>query len=180
MPNERAIRLRREYMLSEFDSENLVLDKNVADFYEEGVNIDPLFGLEEYKQYCNWLMNSVSGWLNDKNTSLEHTNLTPRHLVDLINFIKEGKLTTKIAKSFMDDMMKGNSISEIMKWRGKTRISDNTLLKSYAVEVINENPTIVEDCRENMRAIEALIGKIMRKTKGQADPEITRKILLDI
>ncbi len=180
MPNERAIRLRREYMLSEFDSENLVLDKLIADFYEEGVNIDPSFGLDEYKQYCNWLMNSVSGWLNDKNTNLEHTKLTPRHLVELINFIKEGKITTKIAKSFMEDMMKGNSVSEIMKWRGKTRISDETLLKRYSIEVIKDNPTIVKDCRGNIRAIEALIGKIMSKTKGQADPEITRMIMLDI
>ncbi|TFF99500.1 MAG: Asp-tRNA(Asn)/Glu-tRNA(Gln) amidotransferase GatCAB subunit B, partial [Promethearchaeota archaeon] len=44
----------------------------------------------------------------------------------------------------------------------------------------NNNPKIVEDCRSNARAIEALIGKIMAKTKGQADPEITREILIDL
>lgn len=177
LPNERAIRLRREYLLSEFDSENLVLDKNIADFYEEGVNIDPSFGLEEYKQYCNWLMNNVSGWLNEQNRNLEDTQLQPRHIVDLINFIKEGKITTKIAKSFIDDMMKGTTLHEIMKWKGKARISDEKLLEEYSNEIIKNNPKIVEDCRVNTRAIEALIGKIMAKTKGQADPEITRLIM---
>jgi len=180
LPNERAIRLRREYLLSEFDSENLVIDKNIADFYEQGVNIDPSFGLEEYKQYCNWLMNSIAGWLNDHNLNLEDTKLQPRHLVDLINFIKDGKITTKIAKSFIGDMMKGSSLTEIMKWKGKTRISDEVLLQKYSKEIINNNPKIVEDCRSNARAIEALIGKIMAKTKGQADPEITREILIDL
>jgi aspartyl-tRNA(Asn)/glutamyl-tRNA(Gln) amidotransferase subunit B len=180
MPNQRAMRLRREYMLSEFDSENLVLDKNIADFYEEGVNLDPSFSIEEYKQYCNWLMNTISGWLNDNNKNLDNTQLTPRHLVDLINFIKEGKITTKIAKTFIEDMMEGHSITEIMKWKGKTRISDRELLTKYSEDVIKENPKIVEDCRGNTRAIEALIGKIMKKTKGQADPEITRTIMIDL
>jgi aspartyl-tRNA(Asn)/glutamyl-tRNA(Gln) amidotransferase subunit B len=180
LPNERAIRFRNEYLLSEFDSENLVLDKNFADFYEQGVNIDPSFGIEEYKQYCNWLMNSVSGLLNDQNLNLEDTELEPRQIVDLINLIKEGKITTKIAKSFLTDMIKGSSVSEIMKWRGKTRISDKDLLKKYAIEAINGNPKIVEDCRINRRAIEALIGKVMAKTKGQADPEISRDIIEDI
>ena len=177
LPNERAIRLRREYLLSEFDSENLVLDKNFADFYEEGVNIDPSFDLEEYKQYCNWLMNNISGWLNEQNLNLEDTKLQPRHIVDLINFIKEGKITTKIAKTFIDDMMKGTSLHDIIKWKGKTRISDEKLLEEYSKVIINDNPNIVEDCRVNARAIEALIGKIMAKTKGQADPEITRAIM---
>lgn len=180
LPNERAIRLRGEYLLSEFDSENLVLDKNFADFYEQGVNIDPSFGLEEYKQYCNWLMNNVSGLLNDQNLNLEDTELEPRQIVDLINLIKEGKITTKIAKSFLTDMIQGSSVSEIMKWRGKTRISDKDLLEKHANEAINENPKIVEDYRVNKRAIEALIGKVMAKTKGQADPEISRTIIEDI
>jgi len=180
LPNERALRLQREYLLSEFDSENLVLDKNFADFYEQGVNIDPSFGSEEYKQYCNWLMNNVSGWLNDHNLNLENTNLNPRHIVDLINFITQGRITSKIAKSYLKDMMEGKSVSEIMKWRGKTRISDKKLLREYSIEVIDQNPKIVKDSRENLRAVEALIGKIMAKTKGQADPEITRSILMDL
>jgi len=180
MPNERAVRLRREYMLSEFDSENLVLDKCIADFYENGANADQSFGSKEYKQYCNWLMNNVSGWLNEHNTTINNTKIAPKHIGDIIKYIREGKITTKIAKSFIDDIMRGSSVSQIIKERGKTRLSDEKIIKKLCREVIEENPQIVKDYLKNPKAIEALIGRVMAKTKGQADPAITRHLMVGL
>lgn len=180
MPTERALRLRREYMLSEFDSENLVLDKEIADFYENGANSDPTFGYEEYKQYCNWLMNNISGWLNENNTTIKNTKLTPKHVVDLIKNIRNGKITTKIAKAYIDEMMKGTSVSQIIKKKGKTRIYNEKIIEKLCRAVIEENPNIVKDFRKNLKALEALIGRIMVKTKGQADPKITREVMLEL
>ena len=167
-------------MLSEFDSENLVLDKCIADFYEEGANADPSFGSTEYKQYCNWLMNNISGWLNEQNTTIDKTRITPKHLEDLIKYIREGKITNKIAKSFVDDIMQGKSVSQIIKERGKTRLSDEKLIEKHCRDVIEENPQIVKDYIKNPKALEALIGRVMAKTKGQADPAITRDLILDL
>ncbi|MFX1386874.1 MAG: Asp-tRNA(Asn)/Glu-tRNA(Gln) amidotransferase subunit GatB [Promethearchaeota archaeon] len=180
MPVERSKRLRRDYNLSEFDSDNLVLDKNIADFYEDGVNSDASFGPIEYKLYCNWLMNDVSRWLNEQNKTINDTKLHPHQIIELIRFINEGKITTKIAKTIINDMMDGFSISEILEKKGKKRISDDILLKKLSNEVIEEYPTIVNDCIDNPKAIEALIGRIMSKTRGQADPHITRKILIEL
>jgi aspartyl-tRNA(Asn)/glutamyl-tRNA(Gln) amidotransferase subunit B len=177
MPNERSVRLSRDYNLSEFDSDNLVLDKDIADFYEDGVNLDPSFGLTEFKQFCNWLMNDVSRKLNEENKALKDTNLHPKQIVDLIHNIKEGNITTKIAKSFIDEMMKGTSVSRIIDTKGKKRISNAEIIKKNCEEAIKENPKMVKDFSSNPKAIEALIGKVMGKTKGQADPEITRKIM---
>lgn len=177
MPNERAIRLQRDYNLSEFDSENLVLDKDIADFYEDGVNSDPSFGPNEYKQFCNWLMNDISRYLNVQNKTITETKVQPKLVVDLINHINEGKITTKIAKTFISEMMNGSSISKIIEKKGKKRISNEEIIEGNCKEVIKENPKIVEDCRKNPKAIEALIGRVMGKTKGQADPEITRRIM---
>jgi aspartyl-tRNA(Asn)/glutamyl-tRNA(Gln) amidotransferase subunit B len=180
MPNERSLRLRRDYNLSEFDSDNLVLDKEIADFYEDGVNSDASFGPTEYKQYCNWLMNDILRWLNENNKVLKDTKLHSHQIVDLINYVNEGKITTKIAKSIIDDMMAGFSIQEILETEGKKRISDRDLLTKLSVEVIRENPKIVNDCRNNSKAIEALIGRLMGKTKGQADPHIARTIIVHL
>jgi len=177
MPNERAIRLQRDYNLSDFDSENLVLDKDIADFYEDGVNSDPSFGPNEYKQFCNWLMNDISRHLNEQNKTITETKVQPKLVVDLINNINEGKITTKIAKTFISEMMNGSSISKIIEKKGKKRISNEEIIEGNCKEVIKENPKIVEDCRKNSKAIEALIGRVMGKTKGQADPEITRRIM---
>jgi len=180
MPTERALRLRREYMLSEFDAENLVLDKRIADFYETGANADPTFGSKEYKQYCNWLMNNISGWLNENNLTIDQTKLTPKHIGDLIIYIREGKITSKIAKSIIEDVMQGNSVSQIIKKRGRTRLSDETIIKKTCKDVIEENPLIVKDFYKNPKALEALIGRVMAKTKGQADPNITREIMSNL
>jgi len=180
MPRERALRLRREYMLSEFDSENLVLDKRIADFYEAGANADPTFGSKEYKQYCNWLMNNISGWLNENNLTIDKTKLTHKHIGDLIKYIREGKITSKIAKSFIEDVMQGNSVSQIIKKRGRTRLADENIIKKICKDVIEENPLIVKDFYKNPKALEALIGRVMAKTKGQADPKITREIMSNL
>jgi aspartyl-tRNA(Asn)/glutamyl-tRNA(Gln) amidotransferase subunit B len=180
MPIERALRLRREYTLSEFDSENLVLDKRIADFYEAGANADPTFGSKEYKVYCNWLMNNISGWLNEHNLTIDKTKLTPKHIGDIIKYLREGKITSKIAKTFIDDIMQGTSISQIIKERGRTRLFDEKIIKKMCEDVIMENPLIVRDFLKNSKALEALIGRVMAKTKGQADPNITRAIMSNL
>jgi aspartyl-tRNA(Asn)/glutamyl-tRNA(Gln) amidotransferase subunit B len=180
MPKERASRISRQYVLSDFDAENLTLDKDIADFYEAGVNSDPSFGPNEYKQYCNWLMNDISGWLNEHNKVISETKLQPKIIAELVNNIKEGHITTKIAKSFINDMMKGKSLIQIIKDKGKKRISDKKQLKDVSLIVIEQNPKIVEDCSKNSKAIEALIGKVMAKTQGQADPGITREIMIHL
>jgi len=180
MPTERALRLRREYMLSEFDSENLVLDKRIADFYEAGANADPTFGSNQYKQYCNWLMNNISGWLNEHNLTIDKTKLTPKQIGDLIKYIREGKITSKIAKSFIEDIMLGTSVSQVIKKRGRTRLADENIIKKTCKNVIEENPLIVRDFYKNPKALEALIGRVMAKTKGQADPNITREIMSNL
>ena len=178
MPNQRAMRFQKDYALSEFDSELLVLDKDFADFFERGVKSELSFSPEEYKSYCNWLMSDISRWLNEKNKRLIETKLKPEQLVDLIKLIKEGKITGKIAKTFVDEMMKGTSISSILEKSGKERIANKEKIEKVAKEVIKENLDIVKDYKKNPKALEALIGKCMKKTKGQIDPIITREVII--
>ena len=180
MPNARAKRFQKKYKLSEFDSEILVLDKDIADFFEVGIKIDKSFGPEEYKFYCNWLMGDVSRGLNENNRTITETKLNPQHIVDLINFIKNGKITGKIAKTFLSDMMKGLEISDILKKTGKQRISDKEKIIEIVRKVLKENPKTVKDYEKNPKALQALIGKCMQKTKGQIDPEITKEIMLKL
>jgi len=180
MPSERAHRLRREYDLSEFDSDNLVLDKDIANFFEDGVNSDPSFGPNEYKQFCNWLMNNIVGWLNEHSMTIKNTKLHTKQVTDLVNYVKEGLITTKIAKSLIGDLMEGVSVSKLLEKKGKARISDQIFIEKLSKEAIDENPKIVEDCINNPKAVEALIGRVMKKTRGQADPGITREIIIEL
>jgi aspartyl-tRNA(Asn)/glutamyl-tRNA(Gln) amidotransferase subunit B len=180
MPRDRSKRIQKEYGLSERDADILVLEKNKADFFEGGVKLEESFNQMEYKNFYDWLLGDISAWLNDNNKKLQETKLKPIQVVNLIKTIKEEKITGKIAKDFIEDMMTGLSISKIIKQKGKHRISDKEELKKLIHEVIEEYPLIVKDFRKNPNAIEALIGKVMEKTKGQADPKITRLIMQDI
>jgi aspartyl-tRNA(Asn)/glutamyl-tRNA(Gln) amidotransferase subunit B len=76
--------------------------------------------------------------------------------------------------------MKGTSVSQIIKKKGKTRIYDEKIIEKLCRAVIEENPNIVKDFRKNIKALEALIGRVMAKTKGQADPNITREVMLEL
>ncbi|MFX1392908.1 MAG: Asp-tRNA(Asn)/Glu-tRNA(Gln) amidotransferase subunit GatB [Promethearchaeota archaeon] len=180
LPNARMKRFQKQYKLSEFNAEILVIDKNIADFFEEGVKMEKTFGPNEYKLYCNWLMGDISRWLNENNKGIKETKLTQMQLVELIKSIKEGKITGKIAKTFVNKMMLGTPISEIIKKSGKSRIADKDKIIKVVKEVLEENPDIVDDIPKNLKALEALIGKCMKKTKGQLDPEITREIVLEL
>jgi aspartyl-tRNA(Asn)/glutamyl-tRNA(Gln) amidotransferase subunit B len=180
MPNERIKRFQEGYELSEFESEILVLDKPLADFFERAVKSCDSIREDEFKLLSNWLKGDISRWLNENNKSIDETKLKPKELVDLIKYIESGKITGKIAKSFIDELIQGTPVSKIIKKSGKKRVADKQKLQEFAKEVIQENPGIVDDYQENPRAIEALIGKCMQKTKGQADPSITRKILQNL
>jgi aspartyl-tRNA(Asn)/glutamyl-tRNA(Gln) amidotransferase subunit B len=179
MPNDRIQRFQKEYELSEFDSEILVLDKELADFFEKGVKSEESYNPDDFRQYCNWLKGDISRWLNEHNMSISDTNFKPKQLVNLIKFIDEGKITGKIAKGFINNVMKGVPIREIIEKSGKSRMADQKRIKKIVVSVIEENPEIVKDYEKNPRALEALIGKCMQKTKGQADPKITRDLFLN-
>ncbi len=179
LPDARKARFQKEFGLSEFDSEILVLDKNIADFFENGVKVEKSFRLEDYKLYCNWLMGDISRWLNENNKTLLESKLTNKNLADLINSINEGKITGKIAKTYIDEMMKGKPLNEIIKQSGKQRISDITAITRIVEEVIKQNPEIVKDYKINPKALESLIGKCMQKTNGQLDPKLTREIVLN-
>jgi aspartyl-tRNA(Asn)/glutamyl-tRNA(Gln) amidotransferase subunit B len=177
MPQERKERFKQQFKLPEFSADIVVKDKAIGDFFETAANLVENFGPEEYQQICNWLMGDISRWLNDHNIGITQTKITPEILAELVNLIEEGTLTGKIAKSFIDDLMKGKSPQVIIEETGKKRISDKERIESVVKEVIAENPKVVKDYRENPKALQALIGKCMAKTKGQIDPEITVKIM---
>ncbi len=177
MPRERSIRIQEEYDLSERDSDILVLDKIKADFFEECDKLENSLDLLEYKQIYDWLLGDISAWLNDNNKKLSETKLKPIQVVNLLKAIKEGKITSKIAKTFISEMMKGIPISRIVKESGKVRIADEEKIEQILGMVLGQSLNILMDSYKNPKSLEAIIGKSMRETNGQLDPEMTRLIL---
>jgi aspartyl-tRNA(Asn)/glutamyl-tRNA(Gln) amidotransferase subunit B len=116
--------------------------------------------------------------LVDTREKREQSKLTPKHLADLIEIINNGKITRSSAKNALQEIVKtGKSVSEIVSQTGLAKISDEGELAKIISDVMMQEPTAVQQARENPQTINYLVGKVMQKTKGTADPTLTLKIL---
>ena len=97
----------------------------------------------------------------------------------MLVMIDKGEISGKIAKKLVKDMIEGESPSSLVKKLGIKRIADPDILLPLIKNVIRENKEAVTEYLEgsNPRAFEFLVGQVMKKTRGQADPELTRKLL---
>jgi len=178
LPDARVQRFITQYGIPAYDAEVLVDSKAMADFYEATVQL-----YDDSKDVSNWLMGDVSRRLNEDNLDISETKLTPEALVQMLQMIKEGEITGKIGKGLVNaGMLDGQMPADIAKAQDVKRIDDEDLLQQVCNDVFAENTSVVEDIKsgKNPRAFEFLVGQVMKKTKGQADPEIARKCIKDL
>jgi aspartyl-tRNA(Asn)/glutamyl-tRNA(Gln) amidotransferase subunit B len=146
-------------------------DKYYSDLFEKAHNES------NAKEIANMITTDLMG-LVDTRERREKSNLTPKHLTDLAELIQSGKVTRSSAKNALQEIVKtGKSVSEIVSQTGLGKISDESELAKIIDEIISQEPTAVKQAKENLQTINYLVGKVMQKTKGKADPAVTLKIL---
>lgn len=129
------------------------------------------------KEIANLITTDLMG-LVDTREKREQSKLIPKHLSDLVDMINSGKVTRSSAKNALVEIVKsGRSVAEIISSTGMTKISDSSELGKIIDEIISQESAAVQQAKENPQTINYLVGKVMQKTKGKADPAITLKIL---
>ncbi|NDF25775.1 MAG: Asp-tRNA(Asn)/Glu-tRNA(Gln) amidotransferase GatCAB subunit B, partial [Thaumarchaeota archaeon] len=112
--------------------------------------------------------------LVDTREKREQSKLLPKHLSDLVSMINTGKITKSSAKGALQEIVRtGKSVSDIVSSTGLSKISDEGDLGKIIDEIILQESTAVEQAKQNSQTINYLVGKVMQKTKGKADPSIT-------
>ncbi|MFB5604177.1 MAG: Asp-tRNA(Asn)/Glu-tRNA(Gln) amidotransferase GatCAB subunit B, partial [Candidatus Nitrosomaritimum aestuariumsis] len=102
----------------------------------------------------------------------------PTHLQDLADSIVSGKLTRTNAKNALYEIVKtGKNLSQIISELDLGNVSDENELIKIIDQVISEEPQAVEQAKSNPQTINFLVGKVMQKTKGKADPKLTLELL---
>ncbi|MHA1339608.1 MAG: Asp-tRNA(Asn)/Glu-tRNA(Gln) amidotransferase subunit GatB [Promethearchaeota archaeon] len=172
LPDERIERLKKQYSLSDYDAEVLVSEKSIADFYEDVCKLN-----KNYELIKNYLLNDILGILNEKKISIEQTKIKPKLLADLISELEKKTISSKIAKKYLPEMLNGINIKKWLKKKGISKISDEKLISEFADKAIAENQDLLKKLKTKPKTFEFFVGQIMKYTKGQADPDITRKIL---
>ncbi|MCA1064314.1 Asp-tRNA(Asn)/Glu-tRNA(Gln) amidotransferase subunit GatB [Rossellomorea sp. AcN35-11] len=176
LPDERKKRYVEELGLPAYDAMVLTLTKEMSDFFQDTVEAGA-----DAKLASNWLMGEVSAYLNAQQKELEDVKLTPQGLAGMIELIEKGTISSKIAKKVFKELVEnGGDPEQIVKDKGLVQISDEGALLKIVTETLDANPQSIEDFKNGKdRAIGFLVGQIMKATKGQANPPLVNKLLLE-
>ncbi|MET1101663.1 MAG: Asp-tRNA(Asn)/Glu-tRNA(Gln) amidotransferase subunit GatB [Pyrodictiaceae archaeon] len=176
LPDARIERLIRAYKIPRSIAKILVYtSKTLADFFEEAVKAYP----QGSRDIANYIANDLLGWIKEEELKRITSIVKPEYVAKAIRMVREGRITIRQAKQLTELLVKtGKDPEKLAEELGFTRISDRALLERIVEEVFNENPKAVKDAMRKPKAVNYLIGMVMRKTKGKADPEITREIVL--
>ena len=129
------------------------------------------------KNVANMITTDIMGLL-DTREKRETSKLSPEHLSDLVEYIKSNKITRASAKLALDEIIKnGKSLEQIINDLDLGHVSDKEELSNIITQVLNEEAKAVEDAKLNPEIVNFLVGKVMQKTRGKADPELTLSLL---
>ena len=143
LPLERKKRFVEEYGLPEYDAGVVTSSKKLADFFEACVE---KFG--NPKEVSNWIMGELMRLLNANNMELNDSPVTPGGLIRILELVKEGTISGKIAKQVFEEMFNtGETPDAIIKKKNLIQISDSGELEGIIASVMENNPKSVEDYR---------------------------------
>jgi aspartyl-tRNA(Asn)/glutamyl-tRNA(Gln) amidotransferase subunit B len=176
LPDARYHRFQNEYGLPAYDAGILTDSRELADFYDETIAI-----YNEPKIVSNWVMGELSGLLNAANIEIAASKITPRGLGELLRLLDQGVISGKIAKTIFEEMFEtGENPETIVEKKGLVQISDEDELSRIVAGVVKDNPASIEDFHSGKkRALGFLVGQVMKKTKGKANPQMVNRLLME-
>ena len=177
LPGARCARFQSQYRLPAGDADLLVEAREMADFFETAA---AAYGEPSgTKTLANWLVRDVREALADADTSIEACALKPDAFAGLVRLVREGAVTAANARSLVPELVRaGGDPAALVRARGLEAVSDRAVLESAAEAVMAEHPDRVEQIRAGQdKVLNFLMGQMMRRTDGKADPGIAREIL---
>jgi aspartyl-tRNA(Asn)/glutamyl-tRNA(Gln) amidotransferase subunit B len=177
LPDAKKQRFMESFGLSTYDAEVLVADKQVAEYFEEVVaaKADP-------KLVCNWISGELMRLMNENKVDIRNVGIPAKSLASLIQFLQEGSISGKIAKTVFEEMVQsGKDPATIIEVRGLKQVSDEDALRGLLETLLSNNPKQVEQFRAGKTQIKGFfVGQVMKETKGQANPQIVNQLLEEL
>ncbi|MFP5352213.1 MAG: Asp-tRNA(Asn)/Glu-tRNA(Gln) amidotransferase subunit GatB [Actinomycetota bacterium] len=175
LPAARRERFASEYGLGEGDIAVLTSSTKTADWFEAAA---AAYG-GDAKKVVNWIIADLFGLLNEAQLELHETRFTPAQLAALITMIDEGKISGKQAKLVLSGMFEsGDDPEKVASDKGLEQVSDAGAIETAVSEVIAENTEAADKVRAGqMNTLGFLVGQVMKKTKGQANPGMVNELL---
>lgn len=176
LANERKSRYIKEYGLSNYDATILVKDKEISDYYEETLkyDVDP-------KITSNWITSVILGHLNKLNLEIKDLFIKPTMLADLIKLVNKNEISTKQAKEVLTESLENNTNPlVIIKEKNIKQTTNVDEILNIINEVLEENPSAIQTYKSGRdNIVDFLVGQVMKKTKGTANPSIARSKMIE-
>ncbi len=171
---EKAARFVAEYAIPAYDADVLTQSKHLAALFEETAKLSGL-----PKKTANWFMGELLRLLKETGKEPEELAFSTKHAADLIVAVEEGKINQAGAKEVFAKVVEEDvEPLSYMEQHGLMSVSDEGALQGAIDEVLAENPAIVEEYRGGKdKVFGFLVGQVMKKTKGKADPGRVNELL---
>jgi aspartyl-tRNA(Asn)/glutamyl-tRNA(Gln) amidotransferase subunit B len=175
LPEARRSRFIRDYGLPTYDAVLLTASRAAADYFEAMVKASGV----EPKLCANWQTGALNASLNEAGLEIAASRVAAESLARLLKRIADGTLSGKMAKEVFDAMWAGEGDAEtIIESRGLRQISDAGAIEKVVDEVLAANARQVADYRAGKeKAFNALVGQVMKATRGKANPAQVNEIL---
>ncbi|ENN91593.1 Asp-tRNA(Asn)/Glu-tRNA(Gln) amidotransferase subunit GatB [Bartonella schoenbuchensis] len=171
-PDDIKLRFINEMGLTAYDASILVTEKAIADYFEEVARG------RDGKIVANWVINDLLGALNKNNREIEDTPVTPDQLGAIIDLIKEGVISGKIAKDLFEIIWnEGGDPRQIVEERGMKQVTDTEVIKGVVDEIIANNSDKVAQAREKPALVGWFVGQVMKATGGKANPQAVNELV---
>ncbi len=177
LPEARRTRYIDALALPEIDATQLCADKATSDYFEALLAASP----GEAKLCANWVLGEVSAALNNDGLHFEAARVPALALADLLTRVREGVISGKIAKHVFAGMWAGEGDADaVIEKRGLKQISDSGALAAAIDAVLAEYPAQLADYRGgNDKLLQFFVGQVMKRTRGQANPQQLNALLHD-
>ena len=191
LPLQKRERFQQEYGLLPTNIEILISNKDLSEYFEKTISEliawvkEKNISKENYQKLVqitsNYLLSEALGLLGGKPFSEKEFPITPENFAEFITIIYEKNLSSKIAKILLKEMFETKKDpSDILEEKELTQIQDQETLRNIIATVVANNQKAIEDFKKGKEsALQFLMGQVMKETKGRADPETTKKLLLD-
>jgi aspartyl-tRNA(Asn)/glutamyl-tRNA(Gln) amidotransferase subunit B len=178
LPLARRARFSEQYELPEYDADILTGERSLSDYFEKTVDA---YGADP-KRVSNWVMNDVLRMVNERDVTPDDLRLTPEYLADIIKLVDGGTINTSTGKSLIEKVEDSNQTpAEIVEAEGLAKVSDEDALREIIVAVIESNPDQVATYKSGKTTIIGwFVGQVMKKSRGKADPQLTRSMLEEL
>ncbi|MCZ2203742.1 Asp-tRNA(Asn)/Glu-tRNA(Gln) amidotransferase subunit GatB [Bartonella sp. A05] len=172
LPDDIKSRFINEMGLTAYDASILVTERAIADYFEEVARG------RDGKMVANWVINDLLGALNKTNRGIENTPVTPDQLGAIIDLIKEGTISGKIAKDLFEIIWnEGGDPRQIVEERDMKQVTDIGAIERAVDEIVANNPDKVAQVKAKPALAGWFVGQVMKATGGKANPQTVNELV---